>query len=290
MELAEHRLTRYRGLLAEYNSHLRRRGLAITSREVYGVMLRGFIAEYDPLTATTDDLDNWLDSRQLSPSTRRHYISCLKGFFGWACEAHPDEFPVNPAEKLIRPRAPKRYPRPIDTDLLAKAIQQAPTRMKAWLTLAAYGGLRCKEIAGLKVEDIRLDVDPPVLHLRDTKGDKDRVVPLADEVAAALAEYDLPGSGFVFPALTLEGKRTTRRIGPGYVSESINRYLHNLGIPATAHQLRHWFGTELYRRTLNPLLVRDLMGHADLATTSLYMALTPSEAATQAVKSLSATE
>jgi len=95
-------------------------------------------------------------------------------------------------------------------------------------------------------------------------------------------------AGFVFAAMDPSGRRTKRPIQPHYVSDKINRYLHGRGISATAHQLRHWFGTELYRRTLDLKLVGEMMGHVKVETTSLYVAVVPTEEAVEAVRTLKA--
>ncbi len=60
------------------------------------------------------------------------------------------------------------------------------------------------------------------------------------------------------------------------------------GIPATAHQLRHWFATEVYRRTSDLRLVQELLGHSDISTTALYVKLSPSPASVHAVLALRA--
>ncbi len=98
----------------------------------------------------------------------------------------------------MRPKLPRHLPRPIGTDDLNRALLAADPRMRAWLTLAAYAGLRCVEIAGLRAEDVHLDREPPVLHLVKTKGAKERIVPLGPLVSAALRGYGLPLSGPVF--------------------------------------------------------------------------------------------
>ena len=196
----------------------------------------------------------------------------------------------NPVAAVVRPKLPRRFPRPAPTEDIVDAIEHAPVRMRLWICLAAYGGLRCMEIAGLRVDDIRLDVNPPILHLRETKGNRDRVVPIAEEIKKAMVAYGLPMGGLVFPALAPTGKplRPLRALPANYVSYAINTYLHDRGIGATAHQLRHWFGTEMYRRTHDLKLVGELMGHAKLETTSLYVALIPTEASVEAVRTLKA--
>jgi integrase/recombinase XerC len=63
-----------------------------------------------------------------------------------------------------------------------------------------------------------------------------------------------------------------RPLHPGRVSGLINDYLHSLGIPDTAHSLRHSFGTEFYRASKDIRLTQELMGHASPITTAIYAA------------------
>ena len=105
-------------------------------------------------------------------------------------------------------------------------------------------------------------------------------MPLHPELAAALDAHGIPRAG---PML----RRPDGRPMPAWlVSHVANDYLHGLGIEATAHQLRHWFGTRAYRTSgHNLLLVRDLMGHSSITTTTLYAA-SDREGAYQAVAAL----
>ena len=59
-----------------------------------------------------------------------------------------------------------------------------------------------------------------------------------------------------------------------------------LGVSATAHQLRHWFATNLYQKTRDLRLTQEMMGHADPSTTAIYTAFDLRDA-TDAVQSLS---
>jgi len=250
------------------------------------MILKGYVASHDPERVTTAAIEGWLDDRHLGARSRYTYIGAIAGFHRWCVvNGHATN---DPSLGVVRPKLPRRYPRPARTVDLVDAIEHASLRMRAWLCLAAYSGLRCKEIAGLRVDDVFLDQKPPVFHLRETKGDKDRVVPIAEEVLRALEAYTMPIAGFVFPALLPNGQPTKRALRPHQVSDDINRYLHGRGIAATAHQLRHWFGTELYRRTRDLKLVAELMGHAKVETTSLYVALVPTEEAVEAVRTMRA--
>ena len=65
------------------------------------------------------------------------------------------------------------------------------------------------------------------------------------------------------------------------------RFFRRIGMPYTLHQLRHSFGTSLYRETKDLALTQDLMRHGHPTTTRLYVQ-TSSPAATAAMDRLSA--
>lgn len=60
-----------------------------------------------------------------------------------------------------------------------------------------------------------------------------------------------------------------------------------MGIAATAHQLRHWFGSQLYAKTRDLRMVQEMLGHSSPTTTAIYAAFNPGDAV-DAVQSLSA--
>jgi integrase/recombinase XerC len=52
----------------------------------------------------------------------------------------------------------------------------------------------------------------------------------------------------------------------------MRQYLAGLGIDATGHQLRHWFGTGIYAATHDIRLTQELLGHQSPNTTAGYVA------------------
>jgi len=162
---------------------------------------------------------------------------------------------------------------------LRRALEEAPNaEMRCWVLLGAYEGLRCMEMAGLDVDDVR--EDEGTLLVRKGKGAKDRGVPLHPLVLEALEALPLPVSG---PIFTMPDGR---RCAPYVVSQRINRYLRSVGVPSTAHALRHWFGTNLLRGTHDLRVVQEMLGHSSPATTALYSAYDSGLAGT-AVRALS---
>ncbi|HEY5986678.1 MAG TPA: site-specific integrase, partial [Streptosporangiaceae bacterium] len=150
-------------------------------------------------------------------------------------------------------------------------------RVRPWLVLAGWAGLRAKEIAYLQRENV-LDT-APMPHIlivsTATKGRDERCVPLNEYVIEALYEHGLPNTGYCF-------RRRDGQIGPNFpwtVSEVANTHLRACGIPATLHQLRHRALTQLYAETLDILLVQKIAGHHDPATTAGYAAISDTKAA-----------
>lgn len=249
------------------------------------MLLTAFATSVNVKKAQAPEIEAWLDGLERSAAARYNAVSMLACFYDWMVDEGTRK--DNPVQKVVRPKLPIHLPRPISSDGLALAISQATPRMAVWLCLAAYCGLRVCEISGLKVSDIRLADSPPTLHLTKTKGSRDRVVPLNPLVVAALVDYGLAPSGSVFSSY-YKGSGRRRPLLAATISQQIADYLRELGVDATAHQLRHWFATELYRKTGDLRLVQELLGHADVSTTARYVKIVPSEQATAAVTSLSA--
>jgi len=141
----------------------------------------------------------------------------------------------------------------------------ARRRLRCFLALGAFAGFRSQEIAGLHVEDV--DPVARTLQVRRGKGGKRRTVPLHPEVLSALEGLPMPESGPMFVRAERFGGGA---IEPHSVSHQINRYLRRIGVPGSAHALRHTFATRLYRTTRDLVLTQRLLGHSSVATTQIY--------------------
>ena len=244
----------------------RRRNLSPGTIEKRGSTLRRCeqYIEHDLMSATTDELVEWLDGQDVGAKTRYAYISHLSAFYQWLIWAGDAEH--DPTVRIRRPKLRPNLPRPIATPDLAHALEQADPVTRAMLCLAAYAGARCCEVANLMVDDVLDYMSPPVIVLSG-KGGKQRVVPLHPVLADALRPV-MPrhGSVFAMPAWK--------------VSHRIGGHLDACGSTATAHQLRHWFATSVYETSGGDLrMVQELLGHASPATTAIYTAWSRSRAA-----------
>lgn len=263
------------GLIDEHLAWCTARNLRPTTIRCRGYALKRTARVVGPLDlAEPEILGKWFADLELSPEARRTELSHVRSFYRWAVAAGCLD--VDPSAQLPIPRVPRRVPRPMPDNDLAVALASAPEPVRAWLVLAAYAGLRACEIAGLHADDVRRDLDPPVLVIREGKGGHQRVIPLHPEALDALNLHH--GRGYVF-------RRPDHQPFPAYsVSAGCNRFLHSIGITATLHQARHWFATSLYQSTLDLRLTQEMLGHRSPTTTAGYAAWVPSQGAEAVVQ------
>ena len=258
-------------VLDAYMLHCERRGFSDETRKHYRKIVTAWLTWLETIHIDLDsagpaEVQGFLDSRPhlRTPSARATYLSWLRSFCRWAYSEGITS--ADPTMKIEAPMIPRAIAHPISEADLNLALRESPNpRMTAWLMLGAKAGFRCKEMAGLQVEDLNRESTPLHLKVSNPKGHSERIVPAHADVVAALEAYGMPAYGSVFV-----GGFGARFISPGYVSSQISGYFRSLGIHAVAHSLRHRFGSRMYALTKDLRLVQELLGHASPATTQIY--------------------
>lgn len=261
-------------LVADWIEQLSLRGKAPRTLTEYGRNLRRLAEWLDdtPITAATEnDLLRWRKSLTVADQTVMNYATPIRAFYAWL--ERKGHVARNPAIDLPVPRTRRGLPRPISDADLDYAIDTAPARIRPWLVLAAYAGLRALEIAQLQRRDVLNTWRPPMLRIVG-KGQKERMVPLSPYLWSELQAAGLPRRGYVFTRIHGVGPNT-----PARISNLCNAHLHDCGFDETLHQLRHWFGTETLDTSRGKLrVVQELMGHSNPATTAGYAAIRQADA------------
>ena len=124
-------------------------------------------------------------------------------------------------------------------------------------------GLRVSEVCNLKWEDV--DFKRNLIHIKQGKGNKDRMVMLSPKVKKGLKSLDLSKDGFVFK--TLRGGKYSIRS----VQEIVQKAAVKSGLKkVNPHMLRHSFATHLLESGIDIRYIQKLLGHSKLETTSIY--------------------
>lgn len=211
----------------------------------------------------------------LSPGTKQVERSYLQTWGRWMLEEgyRSDD----PAARLRKVKVPRRRPRPLSQEHIERMLDLGYQSTRDIIALGALTGLRVSEL--VKIHDN--DLDPVTWTLRSTrKGGLEHVVylpPAAQEIAQRRS-----GQGWWFPSPYRSREFPN---GGGHVlrksaSTSISRVLRAAGITdpkITGHSLRHYYATTLLRQGVNVRVVQEMMGHASLATTQLYLEVTDEE-------------
>lgn len=193
---------------------------------------------------------NFLAGRDYATWSRRTYLQHLNA---WAVWIGRPEITAG----LRRPPVPPSHPDPIaevDLQRLMSHLRERP-REYAWVVLGAYAGLRAHEVARLH----RSQLGHGVLRVHG-KGGRIDALPMSPVLLEALRPYDLVDGAF-WPVL------------PKTVSSVVREHAGAIGIRMRFHQLRHRFGTAVYRQSRDLLLTQRLMRHASPKTTAGYAAV-----------------
>jgi len=145
-------------------------------------------------------------------------------------------------------------------------------RDKAALELMYATGMRVSEIAGLKLNDLNLDMR----FVKCTgKGQKERIIPLGTYAVCALTKYidkARPGLLKQKEELHLFLSRLGRKISRQTFWKVVKAYAKKSRIKKeiTPHTLRHSFATHLLERGADLRTLQEMLGHSDISTTQIY--------------------
>ena len=269
--LSTHTVEAYRRDLKRYATLCAERGVR-SARDADEELVSRFVAS---LSATTHD-----DGKPYQTSSIVRALSSVRAFHAY-CLAE-GEAERNPAAGIVRPKLPKRLPRPLSVDEVGRLLDapRADTapglRDRAFLELLYGAGLRVSELVAIDVDD--LDLEEGAVRVLG-KGGKERDVPIGRYSREALEAYLHRARPELATArsraalfLNQRGGRLTRQgvtllLSRAAVAAGIRRKL-------SPHVLRHSFATHLLEGGADVRVVQELLGHASVATTQIYTLVT----------------
>lgn len=177
---------------------------------------------------------------------------------------------------------PKKLPRILTEDEQAAFLRRfnarywTPHRDLTACLVMLDAGLRVAEACTLELDHV--DLAARRITVRNGKGARDRRVPIPPRLAQALEEWlarraEAVGEGcpWLFPT------RAGAPVHPNHLRRTVTRAVEKAGLPErdriSPHTLRHSYATDVLNATGNLELVRRLLGHADISTTTVYLHL-----------------
>jgi integrase/recombinase XerD len=246
-------------------------GISEATRRAYGADLAEFARWFGP-DSPIEDVDlrvlaDWVTelgrarSRgRLAPSTITRKLVAVRSLLRHTLGAErvPDAA-LAPKRQRRLPDAPKLA----EVELIVDSFDGSDAlaiRNRALIELVYSAGLRSAEAVALDLADV--DFEQELVHVREGKGAKDRVVPLGEQAAALVAHYlhtarpALARGAQDALFLSARGRRldtsTLRRLVPH------------------PHRLRHAFATHLLEGGADLRTIQELLGHNSLSTTQMY--------------------
>jgi site-specific recombinase XerD len=244
-------------------------GLSESTRRAYAADLADFAGWLARDDRTLDDVDVRAlaeytaelgrGRRGLAPSTIARRLAAVRSYIRFTLgAARVPEIALPPRRRRRLPDAPKLA---VVEELLAAVGGDGPLAIRntAILELTYSCGLRSAEAVGLRLADV--DFEQEAVHVLG-KGGKERVVPLGERAAHAVATYLREGR----PALT-RGANDALFIsvrGRALDTSVLRRLMRN------PHRLRHAYATHLLEGGADLRTIQELLGHASLSTTQIY--------------------
>jgi integrase/recombinase XerC len=197
---------------------------------------------------------------RIAPATIARKLVAVRSLIRYSLG--PDRVP----DASLAPKRPRRLPDAPKQKEIEEIVDSLDgdgplaLRNRALVELVYSAGLRSAEALGLDLGDV--DFEQELVHVREGKGSKDRVVPLGEEAAHLVARYlhearpQLARGGENALFISVRGRRldtsTLRRLVPH------------------PHRLRHAFATHLLEGGADLRTIQELLGHASLSTTQMY--------------------
>ena len=210
-----------------------------------------------PTKLTSQDFQSYLDEYKFtSVSQQNQVINSIRFLYKFGLDKKYDKV------SFKRPKTEKKLPKVIDGEFIKNQLSKIENiKHKSLLTLTYSVGLRVSEVVNLKIEDI--DSKRMIIHIKNAKGRKDRIVPLSQNVLELLRNYFKQYK----PNTYLFNGQTSLKYSPNSCNKIVKKYL---GENYHIHQLRHSCFTNLLESGVDIRIIQKITGHNNVKTTEIY--------------------
>lgn len=206
---------------------------------------------------TSQDFQSYLDNYKFaSTSQQNQVINAIRFLYKFGLNKKYDKV------SFKRPKSEKKLPKVVDNEYIKEKLNKINNlKHKTILTLTYSVGLRVSEIVNLKIEDI--DSKRMLIHIKNAKGRKDRLVPLSSNVLNLLRDYYKKYR----PKEYLFNGQLSLKYSIGSCQQIYKKYIEPDG---HIHTLRHSFATSLLENGTDLRIIQKILGHSNVKTTEIY--------------------
>lgn len=227
----------------------------------------------------------WLANvRGASPSTYNQRLCAIHAFFDYVIAEEPGYMDqcvqIHNIPRKVTSSPPAQY-LTADSLRLLLSMPDASTkrgrRNLVLLTVLYDTAARVSELVDIRIRDVRLDA-PAVITLHG-KGGKIRSVPLMKQTVELIKAYftDNRIDSRLHSDMPLFWNTHRQKLTRSGVTYILRKYVEMAqGISSempsniTPHKLRHTKAMHLVQANVNPVYIKDFLGHADISTTEIY--------------------
>ena len=299
-------------LLEQMRAVLRLHRYALRTEEAYCDWVRRYVKFHgmksradlaDGVRKVEEFLTHLAVADNVAGSTQNQALNALLFLYDRVLEQ-----PLTEKVRAVRATRAPRVPMVLTMEEARQVVALMSGSAQLVVKLMYGSGLRLMEALRLRVQEI--DFKMLEVVVRQGKGFKDRMTPLAVSLAGPLQEHLtsvrvkfeedrragvagvwLPGAlerkypsaatewswQWVFPSRSVSldprtGVRRRHHLDPGTVDKAIKAAVVKAGIAkrVSSHTFRHSFATHLLRRGTDIRTIQDLLGHKDVSTTMIY--------------------
>ena len=254
------------------------RGLALRTQEAYLGAVQQLAVHYgkSPDTITEQELRQYFlylcNEKRVAPNTSNVALNAIKFFYTYTLQR------PWPLRDLLRPPIPQKLPLVLALEEVWHIVDHVRRPdYRVCLSVIYACGLRLLE--GVQLQVSQIDSARMQLHIRSSKGNKDRAVPLPPRTLSLLrAHWRLHRNPvWLFPGTVPTGaQHASVPIDESGLQKAFRHALQAAGVskPATIHSLRHSWATHLLESGVNVRVLQLSLGHASPTTTAIYTHLT----------------
>jgi len=243
-----------------YRNELDLKGYADNTIKNYSAQVDLFLRNHDteftePSKINEATIKKWL-SQFKTRNAMAHSISALKIFYKMVIK-QPMKF-----KYIEYPRSEKKLPKIIEKEFLLEQLNKITnSKHKALLTMTYSTGMRVSEVINLLISDI--DSKRMIIFIRNSKGNKDRIVPLSQKVLELLRVYFIEYQ----PKEYLFNGQFSNQYSETSCNQLVKKYI---GKEYHMHLLRHSNATALLEAGTDLRYIQKHLGHANVKTTEIY--------------------